>query len=88
MAIYTVLKVLHNFKVKTAHEARDNQFLFQNVQNETFEIFKMFKNKMTFTRAVFALTQNIATRKTALHSWHSYVVTNVCNYHAVITEGL
>ena len=31
--------------VKQAQEARDNQFLFQNVQNnEIFEIFKMFKN--------------------------------------------
>ena len=26
--------------VERAHDGRDNQFLFQNVQNEIFEIFK------------------------------------------------
>ena len=36
--------ILKRVKVKWAQEARDNQFLFQNVQNkEIFEIFKMFK---------------------------------------------
>ena len=40
-----VWKDSYNIKVKRAQEARDNQFLFQNVQNnEIFEIFKMFKN--------------------------------------------
>ena len=37
-----VWKDLQDFKVKRAQEARDNQFLFQNVQNnEIFETFKM-----------------------------------------------
>ena len=47
IAIYSVLfeKALYNIKVKRAHNVRDNQFLFQNVQNnETSGIFKMFKN--------------------------------------------
>ena len=36
----------NNCKVKSAQEAKYNQFLFQNNQNnESFEIFKMFKNK-------------------------------------------
>ena len=38
-----IWKALYNFNVKRAHEARDNQFLFQNVQNnEIFEIFNSF----------------------------------------------
>ena len=37
--------ILNMVKVKRAQEARVNQFLFQNVQNnEIFEIFKMFEN--------------------------------------------
>ena len=40
-----VWKDLQDFKVKRAQEARDNQFLFQNVQNnEIFEILKMSKS--------------------------------------------
>ena len=36
--------LFHAEEVIQAQEARDNQFLFQNVQNnEIFEIFKMFK---------------------------------------------
>ena len=36
--------------VKRFQEARDNQFLFQNVQNiEIFKIFEMFQNKLTLT---------------------------------------
>ena len=40
-----VSEALYNFnKRKRAQVARDNQFLFQNIQNnEIFEIFKMFK---------------------------------------------
>ena len=41
---WKLLKALYRFKVKRAHEARNNQFIFQNVQNEILEIFKMFKN--------------------------------------------
>ena len=44
------LKVLHGFQEKRAHKSRDMQFFFQNVQNEIFKIFKMFKNNMKFTR--------------------------------------
>ena len=37
--------ILKRIKVKRDQEARDNQFLFQNVQsNEIFEVLKVFKN--------------------------------------------
>ena len=40
-----VWKTLYNFKIKRAQNARNNQFLFQNVwNNEIFEILKLFKN--------------------------------------------
>ena len=40
-----VWKALFNFKIKRAQEAIQNQFFFQIVQdNETFKVFKMFKN--------------------------------------------
>ena len=43
MAICTVL--LEDKIKEPIQEARDNQFLFQNIQNnEIFETFKMFKN--------------------------------------------
>ena len=50
-----VWKSLYNFKIRRAQETRDNQFLFQIVQNnEIFEIFKMLKNNsITFTRLTF-----------------------------------
>ena len=46
IAIYTVLfQKLYTILRQRAQEARDNQFLIQNVQNnEIYEIFKMFKN--------------------------------------------
>ena len=42
ITIYTVLfyQFLCNFKVERVHDAGDNQFLVQNVQNKIFEIFK------------------------------------------------
>ena len=44
--------------VKRAYEGRDNQFHFQTVQNEIFEIFKMVKSNM-----VLELTEKLATGK-------------------------
>ena len=44
--------------VKRTYEGRDNQFHFQTVQNEIFEIFKMFKSNM-----VLELTEKLATEK-------------------------
>ena len=44
-------KALHSFQEKRANKSRDMQFFFQNVQNEIFKIFKMFKNNMKFTRS-------------------------------------
>ena len=32
----TIVKALYNFMVKRMHEARDNQFLFENVPSEIF----------------------------------------------------
>ena len=52
VAVCTViLNVLHGFKEKRAHKARDIQFFLHNVQNEIFKILKMFKNIMKFARA-------------------------------------
>ena len=49
------LKALHGFQEKRARKSRDKKFFLQNVQNDfpqnDFKIFKMFKNKMKFTRA-------------------------------------
>ena len=45
-----ILTALYGFKEKRAHKARDSQFVFQNAENEIFEIFKMFKNNIKFTR--------------------------------------
>ena len=46
-----ILKSLYGFKEKRDHKARDSQFLFQNVQNEIFEILKIIKNYMKFRAA-------------------------------------
>ena len=45
------------------HEARHNQFLFQNVQNEIFEVFKIFKNNMKFIRAAYWINSKISNRQ-------------------------
>ena len=50
-----ILKALYSFMVKRADKAR-YQFLIENAQNEIFEIFKMFKNNIKFTRAAVELT--------------------------------
>ena len=46
-----ILKALHGFQEKRAHRSRDMQFFLQNIPNEIFNIFKMFKNNMKVTRA-------------------------------------
>ena len=46
-----ILKALHGFQEKRAHESRDMHNFIQNFKNEVFKIFKMFKNNMKFTRA-------------------------------------
>ena len=46
-----IVKVLYDFKVTRAHEARNRPFFFQNIQNGIFKVFKTFKNNTTFTRA-------------------------------------
>ena len=71
------LKALHNFKVERAHNARDNQFLFQNVQNGIFEIFKNVQSSLK-------LTQKSVIGKAAPSSWYFYVISNVPHYYAVI----
>ena len=43
--------ILKPFQEKRAHKLRDMQFFLQNVQNEIFKDFKMFKNNMKFIRA-------------------------------------
>ena len=46
-----IRKALHGFQEKRVHKLRDMQLILQNVQNESFKIFKMFKYNMKFTRA-------------------------------------
>ena len=46
-----ILKALHGFQEKRAHKSWDMQFFIQNVPDEIFKIFKMFKNNTKFTRA-------------------------------------
>ena len=46
-----ILKALHGVQEKRAHKSMDMQFSPQNVQNEIYKIFKIFKNNMKFTRA-------------------------------------
>ena len=46
-----ILKVLNGFQEKESTNQVIMQFFLQNVQNEIFKIFKMFKNNMKFTRA-------------------------------------
>ena len=45
-----ILKALHDFQEKRACKWRDMHFFLQNVQNEIFMIFKIFKNNMKFAR--------------------------------------
>ena len=47
------LKALNGFQEK---------FFLQNVQNEIFKIFKMFKNNMIFTRAAHWINSKISNR--------------------------
>ena len=46
-----ILKALHGFPKKRALKLRNMEFFLQNVQNEIFKIFKVFKNSMKFSRA-------------------------------------
>ena len=55
--------------IKRVCQAKDNQFLFQNVQCKMFEIFKMFKNDLNSLGQPFELPQNLAIEKIAPHAW-------------------
>ena len=48
---YAILRPIYGFKVRRDHKAKHSRFPFQNVQNEIFEILKMFKNNMKIARA-------------------------------------
>ena len=54
-----ILKVLYNFKVKKALEARD-PFL-----NYIFEMFKILKNNMKFTRAACWINTKVSDRQSS-----------------------
>ena len=71
------LKALNGFQEKGAHKSRDMQFFLQNVKNEIFKIFKMFKNNMKFTRTASRINSKI-----------NSFVTIVGHYYGVITESL
>ena len=63
MAICTVLfsKLYLILRKKRDQKARHSQFLFQNIQNETFEILRAAGQPVE-------LTQKLATEKTIPHS--------------------
>ena len=63
MAICTVLfkKLYTILRKKRDQKARDSPFLFQNIQNETFEILRAAGQPVE-------LTQKLATEKTIPHS--------------------
>ena len=90
MAICTVLfsKLYLILRKKRDQKARHSQFLFQNIQNETFEILKMLKKYMRAAGQPVELTQKLATEKTIPHSRYSYLVIIVVRYYAVITKGV
>ena len=83
MAICTVLfsKLYLILRKKRDQKARHSQFLFQNIQNETFEILRAAGQPVE-------LTQKLATEKTIPHSRYSYLVIIVVRYYAVITKGV
>ena len=62
-----ILKALHGFHEKRAHESKDMQYFFQNVQNDflqnDFKICRMFKNNMKFTRAACWINSKISNRE-------------------------
>ena len=55
-----ILKALHGFSGKKNPQVKG--FFLQNVQNETFLIFKMYKNNMKFTRAVSWINSKISNK--------------------------
>ena len=52
---YAILKDLYSFKGKRAHKTRDKHVFFQNGQNESFKILKMFKNNHTHDILILSL---------------------------------
>ena len=50
------------FDKKRSHKSRDLQFFLQNVQNEIFKIFKMFKNNMKLNRSACWINSSISNR--------------------------
>ena len=63
-------------------------FSFTSLKDKIFEIFKMLKNNIKFTRTACRIDSKLATGKAARLSWYSYIVTNNGNYDAVIIEGI
>ena len=74
-----ILKAFYGFKEKIAHRARDNQFIFQNVQNEISEIFKIFKND----RAACWVNSKISNRDNNTTIIIFFDVTIVAHYYEV-----
>ena len=65
------------------------QFFLQNVQNEIFKIFRMFKSNMKFIRVACWINCKISNRdKTTTLTKYSYFVTIVGHYYCVIIESL
>ena len=61
--------------VKKSHEVRENQFLFENVQIEIFEIFIILKYNMKITSAACWINSKISSMEnstTFLIFWYCY----------------
>ena len=54
-----ILKALHIFQEERAQKSRNMHFVPQNIQNEVFNIFKMFKNNMKLTRVSCWINSNV-----------------------------
>ena len=68
--------------------ARGSRFLFQNLQNGIFEIFKVFKKIWNSPQEPVELTQKLVTETTVPYTWLSLVVTIVGHFCPVVVEGL
>ena len=60
--LHNILKTFYGFEEKEHTRQDISQFLLQNVQYEIFEILKMFKNKITFSRGAYWIDSKISSR--------------------------
>lgn len=85
---YAILKAFCGLKGARGYETRGSQFLFQNLQNEIFEIFKVFKKIWNSPQEPVELTQKLVTETAVPYAWLFSVVTIVGHFCPVVVEGL